>query len=34
MHKNGIMRNDAINEFIAKAKEDKNNLLVTEAKRL
>jgi len=29
--KNGLERNDAINEFIEKAKEDKNELLVAEA---
>ena len=32
--KNGLERNDAINEFISKALEDKNELLVTEAKAL
>ncbi|WP_417876064.1 glutamine--tRNA ligase/YqeY domain fusion protein [Winogradskyella sediminis] len=31
MLKNGLERNDAIDAFIAKAKEDKNQLLVTEA---
>ena len=31
MLKNGLERNDAIDAFIAKAKEDKNELLVTEA---
>ncbi|WP_178991371.1 glutamine--tRNA ligase/YqeY domain fusion protein [Winogradskyella schleiferi] len=29
--KNGLQRNDAIDEFIVKAKEDKNEILVTEA---
>jgi len=32
MLKNGLERNDAINNFIAKALEDKNELLVSEAK--
>ncbi|APY10972.1 glutamine--tRNA ligase [Seonamhaeicola sp. S2-3] len=32
--KNGLEKNDAINNFIAKALEDKNELLVTEAKAL
>ena len=32
--KNGLERNDAINEFIAKAKEDKNETLVSEATAL
>ncbi|NNC49485.1 MAG: glutamine--tRNA ligase, partial [Flaviramulus sp.] len=31
---NGLEKNDAINEFIAKALDDKNALLVTEAKQL
>jgi glutaminyl-tRNA synthetase len=29
--KNGLKRNDAINEFVEKALEDKNELLVAEA---
>ena len=29
--KNGLDRNDAINEFIDKAKDDKNEVLVAEA---
>ena len=32
--KNGLERNDAVNEFISKALEDKNDLLVVEAKTL
>ena len=32
MLKNGLERNDAINNFIDKALEDKNGLLVAEAK--
>ncbi len=32
--KNGLERNDAINEFISKALEDKNELLVAEAKAI
>ncbi|MDB9756025.1 glutamine--tRNA ligase, partial [Winogradskyella sp.] len=32
--KNGLERNDAVNEFISKALEDKNDLLVAEAKTL
>ena len=34
MLNNGLERNTAINEFIAKAKEDKNALLVAEASGL
>lgn len=34
MLKNGLQRNEAINEFITKALEDKNDLLVAEAKAI
>ena len=34
MLKNGLVRNDAINEFIEKAKEDKNDVLVAEASEI
>ena len=34
MLKNGLERNEAIDDFIAKALEDKNDLLVTEAKAI
>ena len=34
MLKKGLERNDAINEFIEKALEDKNELLVEEAKAI